>query len=113
MRIEVRASPLQQTQRKTQRFLTAEMILRYLIGSDDQMDTLIMCTPNETELVTTDQQLYEAIGSTKQEDNIKLNKLTKLLEGVQIFPQKQAQNRERSILKEERVEEVRKAALSK
>ena len=113
MRIEVRANQSQQIQKKTQRFLTAQAMLKYLMGNDDQMDTLIMCTPSEIELVTTDQQLYEAVGSTTPEDNIRMNKLTKLLEVVNIFPQKQTQNQERSILKEERVEEVRKAALSK
>ena len=88
--------------------LNSELILKYLIGNDDKSDTLIMCKSSEISLVTTDQALYEALGSIKQYDDFKLNKLVKLLEVVKV-----QSIGGKSILKEEKVEELRKKALNK
>ena len=92
--------------------LTAEAILRYLITDDEKMDTCIMCKPVNLQLITTDHNLYEALGSIKEYDTFKLNKLTKLLEVADVVPYKQTNRMAKPILKDERVEEIRKRALA-
>jgi hypothetical protein len=85
--------------------LHAEEILRYLITEDEALNTLILCNPHQISLVTTDQDLYEALGSIRPYDAFQLNKLTKLLEIVH------TQHKHKPILTHERVEEIRKKAL--
>lgn len=93
---------------KQQMKLNAESIVKYLIGNDDKMDTLIMCKSSELNLVTTNHALYEALGSIRPYDDFKLNKLVKFLEVVKILSLEN-----NPILTEERVEEIRKNALEK
>lgn len=92
--------------------LTSEMILKYLLGADEKLETAILCRPENTEFVTTDMSLYEAVGSIKPYDNIQLNKLTKLFEVTHILSHKQQTGSDKPILKEERVEQLRKIALN-
>lgn len=92
--------------------LTSEMILKYLLGTDEKIETIILCCPENTELVTTDLNLYEAVGSIKAYDNVQLNKLTKLVEVTHVFSHKQQTGSDKPILKEERVEQLRKSALN-
>ncbi|HLD33899.1 MAG TPA: hypothetical protein VJB66_04180 [Candidatus Nanoarchaeia archaeon] len=94
-------------------FLNSEMLLQYLLGTNDQVETLILCKPNNLELVTSDFNLYEALGSVKQPDNITFNKITKLLEAVEITSFKEITNANKPILKEDRVEELRNAVKQK
>jgi hypothetical protein len=103
MKIEIN-----KTARKQKMFLSSEAILRYLITDNEKLDTLIMCKSSEISLFTSDHNLYEAIASIKPEDTFKLNKLAKLLEVGDIVPH----NKVKSILKHERVEEIRKIALT-
>lgn len=84
-----------------------EAILRYLISEDDKMDTLIMCQGEQLNLMTTDYYLYEAMGCIKDDDKFKLNKLVKFFQVVEV----QSHGRKKAILKDERVEELRKLAL--
>lgn len=93
-------------------YLNSEAILKYLLGTDEHIDTLITCRGNELNMVTTDFEIYEAIGSLKNYDNFKINKLVKLFEVIDI---KSHNDRigEKNILKHERVEELRKLALKK
>lgn len=93
-------------------YLNSEIILKYLITEDDKINTLIMCKSSEINLVTSDYEVYEAIGSIKPYDNFKLNKLTKLLEVIELVPHPN-KDKNKDILKEKRVEELRKLALSK
>jgi len=88
--------------------LSPELILKYLIGNDDKIDTIIMCKSSQMNLAITDSALYEALGSIRQYDDFKLNKLVKLLEVVKV-----QSVGGKSILKEDRVEEIRKKALNK
>ena len=106
MEIRINTQP-----RKHRHLLKAEDILRYLIANDEKVDTHIMCKPNNIDLITTDYSLYEAMGSIKPYDEFKLNKLTKLLEVVDITTYRHANRKEKPILKDERVEELRKLAL--
>ena len=111
--INVHGRPVnaQPTARNT-KFLSSEAILRYLLGNDDQIETLILCKPEDVELMTTDHNLYEALGSTKPHDNANMNKLTKLLEVVDIISYRQKTNADKPILKDERVEQLRNSSIS-
>lgn len=86
-------------------FLKAEAIYRYLLGASDKLDTLILCKPENTVLITYDQSIYEALGAIDR-DKIDYNKLVKFLEvvDVQSFKEKIG---DRKILKQERVEELK------
>lgn len=89
-------------------FLKAEAILKYFLGND-KIETLVMCKPNNVELFTYDQSLYEAIGSLSQEEKHQLTKLVKLLENVNIVSFKEKLNQSRKILKQDRVDELRRS----
>jgi len=86
-------------------FLKAEAIYKYLLGVSDKLDTLILCKPENTVLITYDQSIYEALGAIDR-DKIDYNKLVKFLEvvDVQSFKEKIG---DRKILKQERVEALK------
>jgi len=92
--------------------LKASAILKYFLGTDDKIDTLIKCKPDNVELNCFDQSLYEALGSLKDYDEFDFRKLVKFLESVDIVSYKQ-NVQERPILTDERVEELRQEALKK
>jgi hypothetical protein len=87
-------------------YLTSEAILKYFLNTSDQIDTLIMCKGSEVNIATTDQNLYEALGSIESRDNFNTNKLVKFLEVVTI------DHAPKKILTHQRVEELRKIAIS-
>ncbi len=87
-------------------FLNASTILRYLIGNDDQLETLVMCNPANQVFVTTDQDLYDALASMQSYETLNKNKLVKLLESVRVRPVDK-----RVILTHEKLEDIRKEAL--
>lgn len=95
------------TSLKRKAFLAPEAILRYLVTDNDELETLVLCRSSEIQLVTSDFALYEAMGSIKPYDNFKLNKLVKLFEVIELTKDKAQKN----ILKEERVDKLRKQAL--
>src|SRR3989338_9787436 len=103
MKIEIKNGNSQKS------YLKPEIILRYLITDNDEIDTLIMCRSAEIELVASDYGIYEALGSIKPYDNFKLNKLTKLLEVIELISK--GLDKKNKVLKEERVEELRALAL--
>jgi len=86
--------------------LLPSAILRYLIGKDDEIETLVLCKSSEIRLVTSDKAIYEALGSVKPYDDFKLPKLVKLFEVTKVQAAK-----EKPILTDKRVEEIRNAAL--
>jgi len=90
---------------KNQKYLKAEMIYKYLLGDED-IETLIMCKPAEINLITTDQSLYEALGSIKDKNKINYNKLVKFLESVDVLSFKYALKKDRTVLKDDRVDEI-------
>jgi hypothetical protein len=87
-------------------FISSAKLLRYLIGTDDELETFIICNPNKYRFVTTDQEIYHALGSVKDYDNFKLNKLAKFFEAVSIKTVARKQ-----LLTEEIVETLRMNAL--
>lgn len=103
MRTEVKNGNVQKTR------LSSELILKYFVGNDEKLDTLIMCNPSQVNLIITDHALYEALGSIKQYDDFKLNKLVKFLEVVEV----QSYGGKKPVLKDSKVEELRKKALNK
>ena len=98
---------------KQKMFLGSEAILKFFLGTSDEIDTLIKCRGSEVELATFDYNLYEALGSLKPDDEFKLNKLINLLEVVDIVSYKLNRHMEKPILKDERVDEIRAIALKK
>jgi hypothetical protein len=94
---------------KQRMYLRAETIYQFLTDENDELDTLVMCQ-NKVNLVTTDQSLYEALGSIDDKGKINFNKLVKLLEVTEVASFKQVMHKERKILKDERVNEVRDKA---
>lgn len=89
-------------------FIEAGTILRYLIGNDEKLDTVIICNPYKQRFVTTDQEVYHALGSVKEYDDFRLKKLSKLFENVTIKPVARKQ-----LLTEEIVDRLRAEALKK
>ena len=95
----------QQTKQKM--YLTAESIYRFLLELDDKLDTLILCRSSEVYLVTTDQSLYEALGSIEDKSKINFNKLVKFMEVTELLPFSQTMKKSRQILTDKRVAEIR------
>tara|TARA_Y100000310_G_scaffold326243_1_gene390875 strand:+ start:1913 stop:2233 length:321 start_codon:yes stop_codon:yes gene_type:complete len=91
--------------------IDTEMILKYLIKDDDELNTKIMCKEHGINLVAVDKDVYEALGSIKKYDLFKLNKLTKFFEIVDVISFKERTGKEKSVLTFEKVDEIRKLAL--
>ncbi len=89
-------------------YLKAEMILQYLEGGNDKLDTLVLCKP-EVKLVTSDQSLYEALGAVKDKSKMEYQKLIKLLENVEIMSYEKTFGFPRHIMSFERVTELQKS----
>ena len=53
-------------------FVEPHLILRYFLIDDDKLNTIIMCKRDDTELYTTDRDLYEAMCSIKPHDTFKV-----------------------------------------
>lgn len=92
--------------------LKASAIVKYFLGTDDKIDTLIKCKPGDVELSCYDQSLYEALGSLKDYDGFDFRKLVKFLESVNIVSYKNKFG-SKPILTDERVDELRQDALKK
>jgi hypothetical protein len=91
---------------KQKLYLKAEAILKYLKG-EDKLHTLITTQNTEVDLITTDQSLYEALGSVENRNEIDINLLVKLLEVTTIMPFKEMMKEERSLLTPKRAQELR------
>ncbi len=94
-------------------YLKAEAIHRFLTTENEQLDNLIICKPENLELVSSDQSLYEGLASVEDKKDINLNKLVKLLEvtAIRHFPEVTKLNR--SIISHKRAEEIRDASSKK
>ena len=86
-------------------YLRAETIIKYLSG-DDYLETLITANSSEYNLITSDQSLYEALGSLDRK-NINFNLLVKLLEVTDIVSFYYNMGLDRRVLTEERVSELK------
>jgi hypothetical protein len=91
---------------KQRMFISAEALLRFLMG-EDKLHTLITTQNSQVELITTDQAIYEALGSVEDRKEIDINLLVKFLEVVKVFPHTEFTKEERKVLTHERVDELR------
>jgi hypothetical protein len=91
---------------KQKLFLHAEAVYRFLLEKDENIDTLILCKNTMVDIITSDQALYEAIGSIEDKSKINFSKLVKLLEVVEIVSAK-ALGKQRNILIDDRVNQIR------
>ena len=101
------------TSARCEYFLTAEALLKYLLGTSERIDTMITCKKPSAVLMTTDNELYQAFGSLKNCDNVNRAKIAKLFEAVDVFSYKAHKKAEKKILTHERVKELRIKALKK
>jgi hypothetical protein len=88
------------------RTLTSTEVLRYLLGIDENLDTLIKCKPDNISLICIDHSMYEAMGSIKNYEKFDYRKLVKFLESVDIISYKNNVARNRPILTDSRVESL-------
>ena len=93
-------------------FLNADVILKFLIQEDKNLDTIIIYNPTK-KLVTTDYAIYEALASIQTCDNFDINKLKKFFEVVEVDSYSRNFNKEKPLLTNERVDNIRKSALEK
>ncbi len=100
------AKNMERNHARKQVYLRAEMIYKYLLGDED-METLVFCKPGKLDMITTDQSLYEAIGSVKDKEHINYSKLVKFLENVDVLSFRHALKKKRTVLREERVREIK------
>ncbi len=105
------ASNGNESKARQQYFLSAEALLKYLLGASERISTMIMCKAEDAGLLTTDYELYQAFGSVKNYDSITKARIVKLLESVDIISYRKETGEEKKILTHEMVEELRKAAL--
>ncbi|MBM3230021.1 hypothetical protein FJZ26_06320 [Candidatus Parvarchaeota archaeon] len=98
----------------TRKFVPAESILKFIIGGDEKLDTMIVCKTTNVALYTTDFALHEAFGSLKDYDEIsaaKIRKLAKFFENVAVHSFEFMEKKPKPVLTHERVEELRLLAL--
>jgi hypothetical protein len=86
-------------------------IMRFMLGTSKKIEDMVLCKANDVDLVTTDQDLYEALGSIKDYDTFNHRRLVKFLEVVEIGSLERVKGIKRTILTDERVEEIRKISL--
>ncbi len=109
--MKINASNRGENRARQQYFLTAEALLKYLLGASERISTMIMCKAEDADLVTTDYELYQAFGSIKNYDAVTKSRIVKLLENVDILSYRRENSEEKKILTHERVEELRRIAL--
>ena len=91
-------------------YLKPETLLRFLTEEDELLDTMILCNTSYLHIYTFDQSLYEALGSIEDKQTINFNKLTKLLEVIDVVSMRNELRKPRPILREERVKELQDKA---
>ena len=91
--------------------LNAATILRYLIGDDEKVNDLIVLGAGGKDLMTTDKEMHEALGSITKYDAFKPTKLAKLFEMADIYPYRDLTHQPKPVLTFEKMEEIRKEAL--
>ena len=94
---------------KQRMFISSEALLKFLTG-EDKLHTLITTQNSQVELITTDQAIYEALGSVEDRKEIDINLLVKFFEVTKVFPHMELMKEERKVLTPEKVAELRKKA---
>ena len=78
------------------------MIREYLLDKNQEIDTLITCSGDDTRCSTTDRVLFDALISFEDRSNININRLIKLIEKTDIYPQKLIASINRGFIKNSR-----------
>ena len=113
MRIEIRNGDFKQKSvRNNQIKLDSDVILKYLMGNDEKIETMIMCKNPNVDLTATDREVYDALGSLRPYDNFKINRLTKFFENVDVHSFRQNTGSEKPVLTFEKADALRQSALS-
>ena len=92
---------------KQKLILHTEALMRYLLKTDEEMDTLVNCNPDQFDFETTVPELYEALGSIYPDEFVH-NRLVKLLEAAKLQPGERP-----ATLTHDRVDALRAAVLKK
>ena len=66
------------TQPRKRIFLNAENILRFFITEDETLNNLLIYQGSGPDIVSTDTQIYQALGSIEDKDEFNRTKLVKL-----------------------------------
>jgi hypothetical protein len=90
---------------KQKMYVKPEAILNYLLG-EEKLHTLITTQGSQVDLFTTDQNLYEALGSIEDRSKIDMNLLVKFLEVTKIRPHEEIAKEQRSVLTLDRVKVI-------
>jgi len=93
--------------------LNSATILRYLIADDEKVNDMIVLGVEGKDFMTTDKEIYEAIGSLANYDQFKPIKLAKLFEMVDVYPYRDLTHQRKPVLTHEKVEAIRLEALKK
>ena len=91
--------------------LNSATILRYLIADDEKVNDMIVLGVEGKDFMTTDKEIYEAIGSLANYDQFKPIKLAKLFEMVDVYPYRDLTHQGKPVLTHEKVETIRNEAL--
>jgi len=73
---------------KLKNFVDKTLIREYLLEQNQQIDTLITCSGDDIRCSTTDRALFDALISFEDRNKININRLIKLIEKTDIYPQK-------------------------
>ena len=75
MRIEIRRGDFRQNSgQNKQVMLDSAAILKYLVGNDEKIETMVMCKDPDVNLATTDNEVYNALGSLRPYESFKINR---------------------------------------
>lgn len=91
--------------------LDAVAILKYFLGTDNRIETLVLCRTEGTEITATDFELYQALGSLTSYGLAQHAKLVKFLENVDVLPYRLQTGNRKKILTHETVDALRQSAL--
>lgn len=80
-------------------FVNKTMIREYLLEQNPEIDTLISCSGSDVRFSTTDRALFEALIGFEDRKGIDVNRLIKLIEKTDIYPQRLIASAQRRFIK--------------
>ena len=81
--------------------LSTSAMCKFLLETSEEIETLVLCKPSTIDLVTSDQEVYEAIGYANANGTLNPARLVKLIESVSIQPV------QRIILTDEKITQIK------
>jgi hypothetical protein len=92
-------------QQQKRNLLTAKQILEYFLKEDSEIETSVL---SSSRLSTTDNALYEALGTIQENDNFNWRKIVKFLESVKVISYENVTGKCKPVLTQKRVDDLRK-----